>query len=143
WSRQLFFQFPGAWWMGRVVRNHAFGGPCKKVLSPHELPDKERARSEAISEDLNQKMNDLARATAAQAGEALYSALAAGDPIQIKEHVPSRLTDPKLAHCQYYREEEIINRTAELIALPATIADLGLDMSKQNSVLGTVRASGK
>ena len=68
---QLFLQGPGATWIMRaVVRNAAFGGQCKKVLWPHELPDGERARSEAISGCLNQKMNDLSRKTAAQAGEA-------------------------------------------------------------------------
>ncbi|MGH6812116.1 MAG: hypothetical protein ACREDM_07140, partial [Methylocella sp.] len=88
----------------------------KKVLGPHELPEKERARSEAISANLNQKMNDLSGATAARAGKALYFALAEGDAMQIKDHIFERLTDPKLAHCQYYCEDEIINRIAELIA---------------------------
>jgi hypothetical protein len=41
--------------------------------------------------------------------------------MQIKDHVLARLTDPKLAHCQYYCEDEIIDRIAELIAVPVTV----------------------
>jgi hypothetical protein len=104
--------------MGHVVRNAAFGGRCKKVLCPSELPDDERAQNEAISEELNKKMSDLSQETAAQAGKALYFALAEGDAMQIKDYILARLTDPKLAHCQYYCEIEIITRIAQLIATP-------------------------
>jgi len=135
WARQLFLQGPGAWWMGVVVRNAAFGGRCKQVLRPHELPEKERACREAISEELNQKMSHLSRKTAAQAGEALYSALAEGDASQIKDHVRARLTDSKLAHCQYYCEDEIINRIAELIAAPPSSLTSGFDSSKRSGLL--------
>ena len=134
WTVRLLLQGPGAWIMGLVVRNAAFGGQCKEVLWPHELPEKERARLEIISEGLNQRMSDLSRKTATQAGEALYSALAEGDAMQIKEHVRERLTDPKLAHCQYYCEDEIINRIAELIASPPSSLTSGSDISKQNTV---------
>jgi pimeloyl-ACP methyl ester carboxylesterase len=117
---QLFLQGPGVRIMGLVVRNAAFGGQCKHVLGPQQLPENERARNEAISDELNQKMNDLSKNTVAQAGEALYFALAEGDAMQLKKHILARLTDPKLAHCQYYCEDEIINRIAELIAAPGS-----------------------
>jgi pimeloyl-ACP methyl ester carboxylesterase len=118
WAVQLLLQGPGARIMGLVVRNAAFGGQCKQVLCPHELPEEERACSEAISDELNQKMINLSTSTAVRAGEALYYALAEGDALQLKKHILARLTDPKLAHSQYYCEEEIINRVAELIAGP-------------------------
>ena len=120
--------------MGLVVRNAAFGGQCQKVLRPQELPEKECARTEAISDKLNQKMKDLSRKTGAQAGEALYSALAEGDAMKIKEHIFERLTDPKLAHCQYYCEDEIIDRIAELIAAPLSSVASGFDLSKPNGL---------
>jgi pimeloyl-ACP methyl ester carboxylesterase len=116
WAAQLFLQGPGVRIMGLVVRNAAFGGQCKQVLAPHELPENERARSGAISDELSQRMNDLSISTAARAGEALYFALAEGDAMQLKKHILARLTDPKLVHCQYYCEDEIISRIAELIA---------------------------
>jgi hypothetical protein len=131
---RLFLQGPGAWVMGLVVRNAAFGGQCQKVLRPQELPEKECARTEAISDKLNQKMKDLSRKTGAQAGEALYSALAEGDAMKIKEHIFERLTDPKLAHCQYYCEDEIIDRIAELIAAPLSSVASGFDLSKPNGL---------
>ncbi len=118
WTAQLFLQGPGVRIMGLVVQNAAFGGQCKEVLSPHQLRENERARSEAISDELSQRMNDLSRNTAARAGEALYFALAEGDAMQLKKHILARLTDPKLVHCQYYREDEIISRIADLIADP-------------------------
>ena len=120
WVVRLLLQGPGVRIMGLVVRNAAFGGQCRQVLGPQELPDGELARSEAISTELNQKMSALSINTAAQAGEAFYFALAEGDALQIKEHILSRLTDPKLAHCQYYCENEIIDRIAELIAVPTS-----------------------
>jgi hypothetical protein len=120
--------------MGLVVRNAAFGGQCKKVLWPHELPDDERACGETISDPLNRKMNDLSRTTAAQAGEALYSAFAEGNAMQLKEHIFARLTDPKLAHCQYCCEDEIINRIANLIASPSSSLTSGFELSKQNAL---------
>jgi hypothetical protein len=117
WLFHLFLRGPGgAWIMGAVVRNAAVGGQCKMVLRPPELPEKERALRETISDKLNEKMNDLSSMTAARAGEALYSALAEGDAMKLKEHIFARLTNPELAHCQYYREDEIIYRIAELIA---------------------------
>ena len=134
WQVHVFLQGPGAWIMGVVVRNAAFGGQCKKVLRPQELSEKERVRGETISDKLNQKMKDLSGKTAAQAGEALYFALAEGDALEIKKHIRERLTDPKLAHCQYYCEDEIINRIAELIASPPSSLTTGLDISKQNAV---------
>ena len=130
---QLFLRGPvGAWIMGAVVRNAAAGGQCKKVLRPSELPEKERARRETISDKLNEKMNDLSTKTAAQAGEALYSALAEGDAMQLKDHILARLTNPKLAHCQYYCEDEIINRIAELIAAPYPLVASDFDSSKRS-----------
>jgi hypothetical protein len=135
WAFRLFLKGPGARWMGVVVRNAAFGGQCKKVLRPQDLPDDERARSEAISDKLNQKMSDLSRTTATQAGEALYSGFAEGDAMQVKDHILARLTDPKLAHCQYYCEDEIINRIAELIASPYPLVASGFDSSKRSSLL--------
>jgi len=118
WAAQLFLQGPGVRIMGLVVRNAAFGGQCKHVLWPHELPEKERAHSEAISDELNEKMIVLSTSTAVLAGEAIYSALTEGDALQLKEHILARLTDPKLAHCQYYCEDEVISRIAELIDIP-------------------------
>jgi pimeloyl-ACP methyl ester carboxylesterase len=118
WAVQLLLQGPGARIMGLVVCNAAFGGQCKQVVWPHGLPEEERARGEAISDELNQKMIDLSTSTAVRAGEALYYALAEGDALQLKKHILARLTDPKLAHSQYYCEEEIISRIAELIAGP-------------------------
>jgi hypothetical protein len=120
WVVQVFLHGPGVRIMGLVVRNAAFGGQCKQVVGPQQLPENERARSEAISDELNQKMNDLSKNTAAQAGEAFYFALAEGDAMQLKKHILARLTDPKLVHCQYYCEDEIINRIAELIAAPVS-----------------------
>ncbi len=139
---KLFLQGPGAWWMGLIVRNAAFGGQCKKVLRPHELPERERAYRETISDTPNQKMNDLSRKTAAQAGEALYSALAEGDAMQLKEHILARLTDPKLAHCQYYCEDEIINRIAELIASPLPSVASGFGLPKQSALSGAKGSGG-
>jgi hypothetical protein len=116
---QLILQGPGAWIMGLVVRNAAFGGQCKQVLGPQQLSEQESACSEVISDELNKKMIALSSNTATRAAEALYFALAEGDAMQIKKHILARLTDPKLAHCQYYCEDEIIGRVAELIAIPA------------------------
>jgi hypothetical protein len=64
-------------------------------------------------------MNDLSTHTATRAGQAFYYALSEGDATQLRQHILARLTDPKLAHCQYYCEDEIVNRIADLIALPA------------------------
>src|SRR5260370_32425437 len=36
----------------------------------------------------------------------------------VRQGQGARLTDPKLVHCQYYCEDEIISRIAELIAAP-------------------------
>jgi pimeloyl-ACP methyl ester carboxylesterase len=133
---QLFLRGPGgAWIMGAVVRNYAVGGQCKMVLRPPELPEKERARRETISDKLNEKMNDLSSKTAAQAGEALYSAFAEGDAMKLKDHIHERLTNPELAHCQYYCEDEIINRIAELIAAPYPLVASGFDSSKRSGLL--------
>src|SRR3954470_22780686 len=71
---QLLLQGPGVWIMGRVVRNAAFGGQCTQVLGPHQLLEKERARRETISHELNQKMNNLSASTATRTGDALYYA---------------------------------------------------------------------
>ncbi|MDA9464494.1 hypothetical protein XH87_07690 [Bradyrhizobium sp. CCBAU 53415] len=120
WVTQLLLQGPGARVMGLVVRNAAFGGQCRQVLAPRLLPEHERACSEAISDELSKRMSDLSARTAAQAGEALYFALAEGDALLIKRHILSRLTDPQLVHCQYYREDEVIGRIAELISVPAS-----------------------
>jgi pimeloyl-ACP methyl ester carboxylesterase len=117
-TMQRLLQRPGAWIMGMVIRNAAFGGRCIQVLGPHQLPEKERAHSETISPELNRKMNDLSTSTLAQAGQAIYGALSEGDPTQFRKHILARLTDPKLAHCQYYCEDEIVNRIADLVALP-------------------------
>ena len=95
-ATHLFLQGPGASFMGVIVRNAAFGGQCKQVLQPHELPEKERPHSEVISGKLNERMADLSRKTAAQAGEALYSALSEGDAVNLKKHIVGRLTDPRL-----------------------------------------------
>ena len=40
--------------------------------------------------------------------------------MQLKKHILARLTDPKLAHCQYYCEDEIIDRIADLVAVPVS-----------------------
>ena len=109
---------PGAWIMGLVIRNAAFGGQCTHVSGPHDLPEMERAHRETISPELNRKMNDLSTGTAALAGQALYYALSEGDATQLRQHILARLTDPKLAHCQYYCEDEIVDRIAYLVALP-------------------------
>jgi hypothetical protein len=119
WVIQRLLQGPGARVMGLVVRNAAFGGQCTQVQGPYQLPEKERARRETISHELNQRMNDLSTHTATRAGQAFYYALSEGDATQLRQHILARLTDPKLAHCQYYCEDEIVNRIADLIALPA------------------------
>ncbi len=64
----------------------------------------------------------------------LYSALAEDDAMQIKDHVRERLTDPKLAHCQYYCEDEIIDRLADLIASPPSSLAAGFNSSKQSGL---------
>jgi hypothetical protein len=77
-------------------------------------------------------MTDLSSKTAAQAGEAL---LVEGDAMQLKAPILSRLTNPELAHCQYYCEDEIINRIAELIAAPYPLVASGFDSSKRSGLL--------
>jgi hypothetical protein len=119
WTIQRLLYGPGARIMGLVVRSAAFGGQCTQVLGPYQLPEKERSRRETISEELNQRMDDLSSSTATQAGQALYYALSEGDATRLRQHIVARLTDPELAHCQYYCEDEIVNRIADLIALPA------------------------
>jgi hypothetical protein len=121
--------------MGKVVRNAAFGGKCEKVLWPQELPEKEQAHSEAISDELDQKMIDLSDKTAAEAGQALYDAVAEGDAMRLKQHILARLTDSRLAHSQYYCEDEIIHRVAELIASPPPSLTSEFDLSKRNGLL--------
>jgi hypothetical protein len=136
WAFHLFLRGPvGSWIMGAVVRNAAVGGRCKIVLRPPELPEKERAGRETISDKLNEKMTDISSKTAAQAGEALYSALVEGDAMQLKARILSRLTNPELAHCQYYCEDEIINRIAELIAAPYPLVASGFHSSKRSGLL--------
>jgi hypothetical protein len=121
WLRRLCLHGPDAWFMCYVVRNAAFGGQCKQVSGMRQLPKNERARSEAISDELSQRMKDLSASYSASAGKALYAAAAEGEVVELKKNIHAQLTDRRLAHCQYYCEDEIINRIAELIAAPVSI----------------------
>jgi hypothetical protein len=107
-------QAPGAIVMGRVMRNAAVGadkGTFKRI-SP--LPP-EVERLEPISPALEEKVRILGQELAIRVGDTIYSNLIPEPIDALRATALAHPTDPRLAHSQYYREPEIIEKVAERI----------------------------
>jgi hypothetical protein len=106
---------PGAIVAGRVIRDSAVGADQGRLVGISHLPP-EVQQLELISAELNDRMSGIARQFTGALGEALHAGLTLGPEEEIKRNVLAHLSDPRLAHSQYYQEQEIIQKAAARIA---------------------------
>lgn len=110
-----FLEGPGAIVAGRVIRDAAVGADQGHLLGISQFPP-EVQQLEPISAELNERMSAVARQFTGSLGEALHAGLTLGPEDELKRNVLAHFSDPRLAHSQYYQEQEIIERAAARIA---------------------------
>jgi hypothetical protein len=106
---------PGAIVAGRVIQDSAVGADQGRLLGISHVPP-EVQQLEAISPELNDRMSAVARQFTGALGEALHAGLTLSPEDELKRNVLAHLSDPRLAHSQYYQEQEIIEKAAARIA---------------------------
>lgn len=106
---------PGAIVAGRVIRDSVVGADQGRLQGVSHLPPEVR-QLEPISAELNDRMTVVARQFTGALGEGLHAGLTLGPEDELKQNVLAHLADSKLAHSQYYQEQEIIEKAAALIA---------------------------
>lgn len=110
-----FLEVPGALIAGRVMRSAAVGADKSKFLGISRLPP-EVQQLESISPELEERMNDITKELTASIGSALHSGLGIATIDDLKASVLAHFSDPRLAHSQYSREQEIIEKVASRVA---------------------------
>jgi hypothetical protein len=106
---------PGAILAGRVVRDSVVGADEGRFQAVSHLPPGVQ-QLEPISAELNERMSAVAQQFTSAVGDGLHAGLTFGPEDDLKKNVLSYLSDRRLAHSQYYQEQEIIERAAALIA---------------------------
>lgn len=106
---------PGAIVAGRVIRDSSVGADQGRLMGISHLPP-EVQQLEPISAELDDRMSAVARQFTGAVGEAFHATLTLAPGDELKRNVLAHLSEPTLAHSQYYREQEIIEKTAARIA---------------------------
>lgn len=126
---------PGAIVAGRVIRDSSVGADQGPLVGISHLPP-EVQQLEPISAELDDRMSAVARQFTNSVGEAFHATLTFAPEDELKRNVLAHLSEPTLAHSQYYREPEIIQKVAARIAEASrAAADTEKRVEKNNALI--------
>jgi hypothetical protein len=105
----------GATVAARVIRDSTVGADQGRLVGISHLPP-EVQQLEPISAELDDRMSAVARQFTGAVGEAFHATLTLAPEDELERNILAHLSEPRLAHSQYYQEREIIEKAAARIA---------------------------